>query len=1205
MSSPFTDDQRNAIDARGTDLLVAASAGSGKTTVLVERILRIITNSQKPVDIDRLLVVTFTEAAAAEMRQRISNKISAALESEPGNEHLARQIMLIPNANISTIHAFCRKVMKRYFHTIDLDPEFRVGDETELQLLRYQLLEEIFENEYSTEDNSAFTDLVESYGGGKTRDEGLANLILKLYSFVESTPYPEHTLKKYLNMYEDAEENLDGSIWADVLRAEIKRVLDGALTAVRQCMKLSLGPNGPDKYIDTLQDDETQVLLLTKQLSKPLSEIYSALQSIKFSKIYGYKRDVVSEELKSKVQSIRNTQCKERIQKLKSDFFFKHPDDMGQDVRALNSLIKKLSDVTLKFMQSYTEAKRERGLVDFNDLEHYCIEILYSGNPECPEPTKAAHELSAWFEEVMIDEYQDSNLVQELILTAVSRTRFMVGDVKQSIYKFRRANPYLFIEKYDWYANPESDGMRVDLSMNFRSRADVLNAVNYFFSRIMTKEVGEIVYDNQAALRSGAVFPNEPNPGMYAAEFNLIEYVKHSKESEKNADELLADISKASAEAEIVGQRILSYLSPDNPLMVSDNNQLRPCKKSDIVILLRSERNIGRIFVDVLKTLDIEAKTGIGSNFFESVEVLTALSFLQIIDNPRQDVYLITVLHSPVYGFTPDELLELRYIDTEKTFFECVEISGNQKTEKFLQDLSRWRDKSIYMCISDLLSQIYDDTDYYNIVGALPGGTMRQANLRELLDRAVRYEDTSFKGLFHFIRYMDHLQKSGAEIRAVEPEGESAEDNVRIMTIHQSKGLEFPVVFVSMLGKQFNRQDEREKVIFHQGLGIGAVYVNTEKRTKTETLPRFASAKRIRLEALSEELRVLYVAMTRAKDKLVLTGCVDRLEKRLEKWRYAAELLENTLPEHYLATSQNYLDFLTPCLVNGIDKGGLFCVKDARFDIRLHTSQSRSIVKREDVRLSGLRIDALRDIKAGQNHSGQEADIAQALWWTYPFVNEQDLPSKVSISEIKRIYYSEMTGSTENIRKPQPTFNPPTFLSKDKKQASMYRGTAIHTVIEHMDLNRHIDEHSVKSLVRGLIAGNILPADTEPIIPIKSIARYAQSPLADRIRRSTNVQCEIPFVLGLPAKDIYPKLSSDETILVHGIIDCWFEENGKIILVDYKSDSLPEGGLDELINEYRIQMKIYAEAIERTCGQAPSEVLLYLFSINTAIKVDV
>jgi ATP-dependent helicase/nuclease subunit A len=408
-----------------------------------------------------------------------------------------------------------------------------------------------------------------------------------------------------------------------------------------------------------------------------------------------------------------------------------------------------------------------------------------------------------------------------------------------------------------------------------------------------------------------------------------------------------------------------------------------------------------------------------------------------------------------------------------------------------------------------------------------------------------------------------------------------------------------------MLGKDFNRQDERDKVIFHQGMGIGAVYVDIEKRTKTKTLPHFASAKQLRVEALSEELRVLYVAMTRAKEKLVLTGCVDRLNTQLDKWRYAADLIEDMLPEHYLAKSKNYLDFLTPCLIKGIDKGGLFAVENARFDIRLHTSQSRSIVKREDERVSGLRFDALKDIEAGKNYSGREAEIAQTLWWAYPFADDQDLPSKVSISEIKRIYYSEMTGESDTIRKPQPVFNPPDFLSKSKEESSMYRGTAIHTVIEHMDLERHTNESSVRTLVNGLIAGNILPADAKHLIPIKKIVRYAQSPLADRIRKSPDVKRETPFVLGMPAKDIYSKTSSEQTILVHGIIDCWFVENGNNVLVDFKSDSIPRGGLEELISRYRIQMKIYAEAIERTSGKLPAEILLYLFSINDVIRVDI
>ncbi|MDR1559000.1 MAG: helicase-exonuclease AddAB subunit AddA, partial [Clostridiales bacterium] len=1068
-------------------------------------------------------------------------------------------------------------------------------------------LDDIFEEEYAKEDNTAFTDLVESYGGGKTRDEGLAGLVLRLYEFAESSPYPEYTLQKYADMYDRPEHG----VWADALREGIRRELDGALAAVRQCVKLSLEPGGPNKYLSALYDDETQVLSLMNKTDKPPAEIYGALQGVAFSRLYAYRgkeNAAVSETLKNTVKNLRDTEYKERLHKLKSEYFFKHPDDMERDIISLRAPIRALTDITLKFTRLYAEAKRERGIVDFNDLEHYCIEILLTGGPEHPEPSAAARELSGLFEEVMIDEYQDSNAVQELILSSIARTRFMVGDVKQSIYKFRRANPYLFIDKYERFSdNTDDSGLRVELSMNFRSRADVLNAANFFFSRIMTKEVGETVYDSHAALYPGASFPDEPVPGMYAAEFDLIEYLKQDNEPDGNEGEPLMEISKASSEAAVIGQRILSFINPDSPLMVTDSatKELRPCKTSDIVILLRSVGDIGRVIVEELRKLDIEASLGAGTDFFESVEVLTALSFLQIIDNPRQDVYLITVLHSAVYGFTPDELLEIRYLDVDRSFFECVEISGSRKAERFLADLSRWRDKAVYTAVSDLLSLVLTETGFYNIAGALPGGDTRQANLRELLDRAARYEETTFKGLFHFIRYMERLRKSGAEIRAAEPEGASAEERVRVMTIHRSKGLEFPVVFVSMLGRQFNRMDEREAVIFHEDMGIGAVYVNTENRTKTETLPRFAVSRRIRLESLSEELRVLYVAMTRAREKLVLTGCVDRMEKRVEKWRYAAALSDKTLPVFYRAGCQSFLDFLAPCLDGGLSDSyeGLYTAEGSRFDIRLLSSRSRTAVKREEERLTGLRFDALTDIKAGMNISGHEAEIAETLWWSYPYAPDQDFPSKVSISEVKRLYYNEMNGGTEPTRRPRPTFPSPVFLRKESTETSMYRGTAIHTVMEHLDLNRDRDGQAVKSLISRLIAANILPEDAESLIPVKKIVSFANSALAERMRQSPDVRRETPFVLGLPAKEIYRGSGSEETILVHGIIDCWFKENGGIVIVDYKSDALPPGGIPELIDEYRVQMEVYAKAVEHAAGQAPSETLLYVFAADTAATV--
>ncbi|MDR2650427.1 MAG: helicase-exonuclease AddAB subunit AddA, partial [Clostridiales bacterium] len=1170
-----------------------------------------------PVDIDRLVVVTFTEAAASEMRQRISNKLAEAREADPENERLARQFMLIPGANISTVHAFCRKLMKRFFHIIDLDPEFKVGDETELQVLRYQILDEVFENEYSKEDNAAFTDLVESYGGGKTRDDGLADLILRLYEFVESSPYPEYMLKRYTDMYDKTENDLDESIWTDMLRGGIRRELDGALAAVRQCIKLSLEPAGPVKYLDVLYDDETQVLYLLNLTDESLAEIHDALRGVAFKRLHTYRgaeNSAVSETLKNMVKNLRDTEYKERLQKLKTEYFFKHPDDMARDVKSLRGPITALTGITLTFMRLYAEAKRERGIVDFNDLEHYCIDILLTGGPNHPEPTAAAHELSDLFEEVMIDEYQDSNAVQELILSAISHKRFMVGDVKQSIYKFRRANPYLFIDKYERFGDDDkapgfeaTPGYRVDLSMNFRSRADILNAANFFFSRIMTKEVGETVYDSRAALYPGLAFPAEPVMGMYAAEFDLIEYIKRDNEPEENEGEPLADISKASAEAAVIGQRILSFINPDNPLMVTDSvtKELRPCKKSDIVILLRSVGAIGRVITEELKKLDIDARSGVGTDFFESVEVLTALSLLRIIDNPRQDVHLITALHSPICGFTPDELLDIRYMDVEKSFFECVEISGNPKVEKFLADLSRWRDKAVYMPISHLLSMVLTETGYYNIAGALPGGVTRQANLRELLDRAARYEETTFNGLFHFIRYMDRLRKSGAEIRVAESADVSGEDQVAIMTIHKSKGLEFPVVFVSMLGKQFNRLDEREAVIFHQDMGIGAVYVNTESRVKTETLPRFAVSRRIRMESLSEELRVLYVAITRARDKLVLTGCVERLEKRLEKWRYAAAISDKTLPVFYRAECRSFLDFLAPCLADAltVSREGLYTADGARFDIKLLSIRSRALVKHEEERLTESRFDALADINAGRNNSGRESEIARTLWGAYTHAPDRNFPSKVSISEVKRLYYVETAGETELAPRPRPVFSGPKFLRKEIAEAKMYRGTVIHTVMEHLDLHRQRDAQGVKSLISGLIAANILPEDAEPLIPINKIVSFANSPLADRIRQSPDVRRETPFVMGLPAKEVYRGSGSEEIILLHGVIDCWFKENGGIVIVDYKSDALPSGGVSELIDKYRVQMAVYAKAVERVAGQPPLEMLLYLFAAGMAVDV--
>jgi ATP-dependent helicase/nuclease subunit A len=1265
----FTREQKRAIETRGVDLLVSAAAGSGKTAVLVERVFRLITNDQKPVDIDRLLVVTFTEAAASEMKRRVADLLAQKRAEEPGDAHLARQANLLPLAHISTIHAFCRKMMKRYFYLADLDPEFKVGDEAELRLIQSQALEDLFEEEYGREDNDAFIDLVESYGGAKTRhdafDNELRELVLRLYEFTDSVPYPEHALRQYAERFDVEPDGLDSTAWARILKEEIRRELESALAAADRAEYYAALPGGPEKYRAALESDRRQILFLLELAESSLTDLDQALQNIYFERIYAYRgkaAESISDALKTKVKALRDTEIKGRLEKIRDEFFFQSPRNMARDIERLRPAARALTALTLQFRQKYAEAKKERNLVDFGDMEHFCIEILLEGSPEHPVPSQAARELSTRFTEILIDEYQDSNAAQEMILWAIAGkapgNRFMVGDVKQSVYQFRQADPQIFMDKYEHFApasepekiSTDSLGLRIDLSQNFRSRESVIHTVNFFFSQLMTKEMGGAAYDSAAALYPGAEYPSIF--GAYNTEIHLVEYRKPDPEELKNfqdTQEMIEEMTKAAAEAKVIGQRVLYFVEGANPLMVMDSRTKspRPCRCGDIVILVRSLGAAAETLTEELKNLNIKAYTGSGTAFFETVEIMTALSFLQIIDNPRQDIHLITVLHSPVYALTPDELLEIRLADKDgafddSTFYACLiryldqtpdlsdeqnslNASARQTLTAFLADLWRWRDLAVYTPISELLSIVYVETGYYDLAGAAPGGGLRQANLRALLDRAAQYETTAFKGLFHFIRWMDRLRgtRAGETLggRTASTESEDFADTVRIMTIHKSKGLEFPVVFVSMLGRQFNRTDERKNVILHPEMGFGPVYVNTKQRTKTETLPRFSLAKKIRLESLSEELRVLYVAMTRAKEKLVLTGCVDKLAANIEKWCAFIHWKETALPAYYRAGCQRFLDFIMPCLARHKDGAVLREMADeplisgqssvydapARFEIMFSAGGAASAVQREDIETSDQRLDALRTLRAGQNHSGQEKEIRAKIWRRYPFEDQKNLPSKISISEVKRLFYAEMFQDSAALERATSgnLFPPPLFRQKERAVSSARRGTAIHTVLEHLDPHTQTDEQSVRALLDSLTARNLLAPEDRAVIPAEKIVRFVHSALAERIRRSPSVTREAPFVMGLRESEIYSKKTDGgETILVHGVIDCFFEEDGEIVLVDYKSDYVNEKALPDLIGSYRIQLDIYRKAIERSTQKKVKETLIYFLAADLTIDTS-
>ena len=1085
----FTESQQQAIDARENKILVAAAAGSGKTAVLVQRILTLIVD--EAIDVDKLLIVTFTEAAAAEMKERINDALDKLIEESPDDANLLRQSARLPLASISTIHAFCRRLVKDHFNRLDLDPSFRVGDQTELNLLQSQVMEALFEESYAADEDSSFSAMVEIFGGGKTRDIRLDKLIRRIFDFIQSRPFPEKAVEEYLALFDNLEP------WLDVIKEEIGIALDAALDAVERARKLCTQPNGPEKYLLTLQDDEDIIRRLQK--TESLDDCYEAFSQVSFPRIYTYRgkeKEEIDEDLREQAKDIRGKDIKKRVEQTKSRFLFASPDKMRKDMENLRPIVQKLFDITLDYRNRYSAEKRKRNLLDFNDLEHFAIQLLW----EDGEASSVAQSLSDKYAEVLTDEYQDTNEVQEWILSAIDTRRFMVGDVKQSIYGFRHANPGLFMDKLK-----QDDVQAIILSKNFRSRQEVLSAVNFFFYRLMS------IYDDDAALHYGASFEDSNN---CVAEIHVVEAIESEEEDYKTRQE-----------ARMIAERIKSLNYPGK----------------DIVILTRTRAVTA--LTESLKQQDINAVSDSPGGFFEAPEIMMALSLLQIIDNPRQDIALLTVLR--LYDFTPDELLVIRQM-AEGDFYDCLLVlQEERRIASFLEDLNRWRKKAIVLPISRLIGVVYEETGLMSRYGAMSAGAVRQANLQLLLEKAIQYETTSFTGLFHFVRYAEWLQGASDESAAMLlPADDSV---VRVMTVHQSKGLEFPVVFVSMLGRQFNKMDERAGVILHPKLGLGAMYTDLELRTRANTLPRLALSLSSQGEMVSEELRVLYVAMTRAKEKLILTGSVSDASK----WRAAS----GALPAYALREAKSYLDWLMPCVLDSEEHVTLYMHKGIP--------------------------------------EGDHAEVSLAPAVAPPDVFDkaetEELPSKLAISELKRIFALETSPDSVLAFEDENIFEAPAFYKTATGQVSPMRmGTLLHTVVEHMSLER---EQDIKALIDDLVARGLMSQEEADVVDVGKLERFANSDLAERMRKARHLYREVPFVIGLNPEDVYGE-PRDGTILVHGIIDCYFETaEGDIVLVDFKNDAKYEA----LHTRYATQMKIYQQAIKQATGKPVTESVFYSF----------
>ncbi len=1411
----WTPEQQQVISLRDRSMLVSAAAGSGKTAVLVQRIISMITDPARPVDVDELLVVTFTNAAAAEMRERVLRAIEAAAEQDPEDAHLQRQISLIHNAQITTIDSFCKSVLQNHFHHINLKPGFRIADEGELKLLREDVCDQVLERFYEERD-PAFLKFADSYAGAKS-DRQIRDMVLRLYDFSQSYPWPGEWLDACAGQYQaDTAEELEEKKWVQDFLDYLQVRMEELVGQYREVYRLTLDEDGPQRYEGVVRDDlrqlegllaavrqdisketefgkmtlssdrsetekrfdmsEKEIVTEEPEAQRSSAEKWSAgtsrlvcwqneLQTIRFKSLPGGGKYRGSEEKRSAVKEARD-RMKAQINEFSEKYFASDIQVQLAVMQKTGAMVQTLVDVTKAFWAAFAEEKAKKNILDFSDLEHMALQILV--DPETKQPTQTAAEYRERFKEVMVDEYQDSNYVQEALLTAVSgipegrENLFMVGDVKQSIYRFRLARPELFMEKYENFSTQESRTQRIDLHRNFRSRSEVVDVVNDIFGRIMGKDLGNIAYDADAALYLGGSFEEYADASCCRPECLLVE-------------EDPVERDKRVTEARVVAQRIRKLV---------DKEEIPGKRYRDVVILLRSLSGWTEAFQTVFEQEGIPLLVPSQTGYFSAQEVQVILAMLRVLDNPCQDVPLTTVMRSFIGGFSGEELAKIRVFDEKRPFFACVrelgerealsaegfdvsnqkngsledniksvvaeqggqaeqissadsggqigaETHGEQVDEKTYREqvgaeiyreevaaknltgscknmgsgkkekkntadselrdkgrnfwalLDSFRQRIPYTPIHTLIQQIYDETGYRDYVTAMPAGEQRRANLDMLLEKAIAYEKTSYHGLFHFIRYIDRLMKYEVDYGEAETVSEQ-ENAVRLMTIHKSKGLEFPVVILVGMGKQFNMQDERDRMIFHPEYGIGLKYFDAENRTKTDTLIRQIFSIETKKENLGEELRILYVALTRAKEKLILTGIRPKKEQTARRGMEKFEKLDFSLR----MDAKCYWDWVLPALSSYGDK---YPPQTIRLEERLENESNR---QRETAAYRDKLEEELRQVDEKVYRA-----LEEKLSWKYPYRETGALKQKVSVSEIKHRAMEEarviLEESGEQSLFPEeiPTPYLPKFVQAQEENIGALKGTAVHRFLKCLDF-AGVPEHQenagaayiecagkesgkkyhrasgfpesieaaymecagegtgekyyrasdfpestgaayiecagkgfekeycraeneksqewkiVKSWLEEQLdqyvrAGRMRPEEAK-LLNLYQMGRFLSTEIAGRMSqaaRQGRLTKEQPFVMDLPAGRVWNELDSEESVLVQGIIDVFWEEEDGIVLLDYKTDRVNRP--EELVARYREQLLLYAEALNRRFqDKKVKEVLIYSFRLDEIISVS-
>jgi ATP-dependent helicase/nuclease subunit A len=1284
MSTKWTEEQKEAIFTKNCNLLVAAGAGAGKTAVLVERIIQRIIDDKENVDIDKLLVVTFTNAAAGEMRERVGDAISRQLEARPESKKLQRQLTLLNQSNIMTIHSFCLKVIKNNFHVIDLDPSFRVSDNTEAILLKQETIDELFEEKYEESNNELFLKLVDSYGG--KNDFKVQSMVLSLYEFAKSTPWPNIWLEEMAERFNvDDDFNFGDSRWADILLRYLKIEGQACKSKMEKAVEIVENAEGIEYYLEPFKIDLQNIYSIANCTS--WDKLKREFNKLSFEKIPVKRNKDADKEAKEKSKKIRD-EVKKKLTEIKENIFT-GTDSIGNNLKELYPMMKCLTELVMDFDQKYSTKKRERGIVDFSDIEHFCLSILTTEDEEGNiVNSPVALEYKQQFEEILIDEYQDSNEVQEVIMNSISRKNdipnmFMVGDVKQSIYRFRQAKPELFLNKYNIYSEEKGTQERkIKLFKNFRSRVEIIDGVNYLFKQIMSKEIGELEYDEGEALKSGAEFPDiECDDEIVSEEYskNLLEdndksekeayeyYIKnvcggnielhlidkHSsdvfEDDDLDANEAIAEDSEEETpdniqiEARLVAKRINELINSDGKekFNIYDKNikGYRPVSYKDIVILMRATSNWAPTFVEELTSVGIPVFADTATGYFETVEIRTIMSLLQIIDNPIQDIPLIAVLRSTIEAFEPEELMDIRMVNKEVSFYETMKaIIDNKvnvenedveprryilehiseelknKVSNFLSKLNKWRRKVLHMPIDEFIWYLYTETGYYGFTGAMPGGSQRQANLRLLFERAKQYEKTSYKGLFNFINFINKLKNSSGDMGSAKILGEN-EDVVRIMSIHKSKGLEFPVVILAGSGKQFNLMDMNRSILFHGELGLGPDYVDPDRRISYPTVVKQVLKRKIKIETLSEEMRILYVAFTRAKEKLIITGMVSNIVNTIAKWYEAAVYKGDKISQYSIGNAKSYLDWIGPAVVRHtcgkdlrevIEKESApkFIIEDkSRWSVK--TWSKESFIKK--VNVDDNDDDIIKEIESvnlTSDKSKYNEEINRRLNWEYKYMKSSNIPAKFSVSELKRKFnLIDINESREMIS--SVVLKKPLFIQKNRTLSGAERGTLMHLVMQHLDLNKVSSHEEIEEQVKSLINREFITENEGKEVQIYKILKFFKTGLGQRLKNAKSIYREIPFFIEISSTELYkdlPKeLYEDEKVLVQGIIDCYFEEDDKLVLLDYKTDFVED--INKIKEKYSLQICYYKRALEKMSGKSIKNTYLYSFFKDEIVEI--